>query len=658
MADDNLAPRASNDLNMSYESVRTSGLGSSSTDDDATGFENEDHPTLSSADWKNELPNVCGGDNCKKNPRLSLSYSMDSVGDLKSDTVYSITKTATFSPSISSTIGTIRSDKKRLSRRTAGKQNTEMLWDNLTTLLSYIYAAFVVVFAAVVTVLRPHIYVGLHRIEINDVFFTTICFVGLAWLAFLHVDLSRLERRAVKERDREKRDTDIPMSDYVSEWSEDQGRPVTGYSYLTGRHSGSFYLKVGMTVFCCGHLIHEGLLLGKEVIGWMHGGEICADISLLVVHVVRPIFSFYQLYFLFKYSNIVINRWVVMAKFGIMHCFATTLSYWFRTIVDDAYGDVIKANKHQGPYWLPPAESERFSDQPDNLTNLSCATADLFSPAYLAPMQYLYPFTIEFDLLLAGVWFIVLQNLGKHGLKNSHKRYRSSEETTEKNLVISVDCHSANRGIFAGIVVLLASIVVMVVFYVTVLSEEHNHTGVIVYLVQEGVLLSLAFVASLLAYARIVVLDINSHPITFLDDFLLCIPLPFYFLHGMLVVIANLQTGGSWARILLQIFSVIQVVVQTPLIIDGLRRCSNSHVLRYKKPGREVVSFLIVINITMWIVYTFERKMAVRFFMGIRYYGLHAWVFVEHTTIPLMLFYRFHSSVCLADMWKSAYEAE
>ncbi|CAN8006620.1 unnamed protein product, partial [Ixodes hexagonus] len=471
----------------------------------------------------------------------------------------------------------------------------------------------------------------------SQVFYTLICLVGLAWLAFLHVDLSRLEKQAVKERDRDRQDTDIPVSDCVSDWSEDQGRSVTGYSYLTGRHSGSFYLKVGMTVFCCGHLIHEGLLLGKEVIGWMHGGEVCADISLLVMHVVRPIFSFYQLYFLFKYSNIVINRWMVMAKFGIMHCFATTLSYWFRTIVDDAFGDEL----------LTP-----------NLTNLSCAMADLFSPAYLAPMPYLYPFTIEFDLMLAGVWFIVLQNLGKHGLKNSHKRYRSSEETTEKNLVISADCHSANRGIFAGIVVLLASIVVMVVFYVTVLSEEHNRTGVIVYLAQEGVLLSLAFMASILAYARIVVLDINSHPITFLDDFLLCIPLPFFFLHGMLVVIANLQHGGSWARIVLQIFAVIQVVVQTPLIIDGLRRCSNSHVLRYKKPGREIISFLIVINITMWIVYTFERKTAVRFFMGIRYYGLHAWVFVEHTTIPLMLFYRFHSSVCLADIWKSAYEAE
>lgn len=102
----------------------------------------------------------------------------------------------------------------------------------------------------------------------------------------------------------------------------------------------------------------------------------------------------------------------------------------------------------------------------------------------------------------------------------------------------------------------------------------------------------------------------------------------------------------------------MQVVTQTPLIIDGLRRCSNSPVLRYEKPGREIISFLIVINITLWIVYTFERKTAGQFFKGARLYGPSTLVYIEHTTVPLMLFYRFHSTVCLADIWKSAYEAE
>lgn len=34
------------------------------------------------------------------------------------------------------------------------------------------------------------------------------------------------------------------------------------------------------------------------------------------------------------------------------------------------------------------------------------------------------------------------------------------------------------------------------------------------------------------------------------------------------------------------------------------------------------------------------------------------WTLLSHLTLPLALFYRFHSSVCLADMWKAAYEEE
>ncbi|KAL1438172.1 hypothetical protein MTO96_048261 [Rhipicephalus appendiculatus] len=420
------------------------------------------------------------------------------------------------------------------------------------------------------------------------------------------------------------------------------GQP-RGYTYLTGRHSGSFFLKAGMTVFCCGHLIHEGLLLGQEIIAWMHAGEVCTDVALLLVHSLRPLFSFYQLYFLFKYSNIVINRWVTLAKFGIMHCFATTLTFWFRTVVNDAYGDVLKAFK--GKTSIPMALKMNgsfagyklhYSERtPEFESNWSCAVADLFSPAYIRPMPYLYPFAIEFNLVLAGVWFIVLQN-----------------EAAQNNLIIRADCHSANRGLFAGFVVLLGSVVVMIIFYVALLEDRYSETGVAVYLGQEAVLLALAFAACLLAYGRVATLDVNGHPITMLDDFLLCIPIPFYFAHATLVAIAELEVGGSYLRL------TLQVVTQTPLIIDALRRCSNSPTLRYKKPGREIVSFLIVVNITMWIVYTFESKAVGKLFTGTRYFGLQSWVFVEHTTVPLMLFYRFHSSVCLADVWKSAYEAE
>ncbi|XP_065302900.1 proton channel OtopLc-like isoform X2 [Dermacentor albipictus] len=573
-----------------------------------------------------------------------------------------------------------RSFSVDLSRR----QNEEMLWYNLASLLSYIYATLIVVLGGVLTVVHTSVKISRHTIELDDAFACVVCVVGLAWLVFLHVDLTwhdaRRARRPTAPCGRGGScagssctgDAESVGTGGAVDWKGCHMGQPHGYTYLTGRHSGSFYLKAGMTVFCCGHLIHEGLLLGQEIIAWMHAGEVCTDIALLLVHSLRPLFSFYQLYFLFKYSNIVINRWVTLAKFGIMHCFATTLTFWFRTVVNDAYGDVVKALK--GKTYNPVvalqsntsfAEPQLYlSERPEFESNWSCAVADLFSPAYIRPMPYLYPFAIEFNLVLAGVWFIVLQNVGT----SAHKYCRHdpaaeacsavTQEVSENNLIINADCHSANRGLFAGFVVLLGSVVVMIIFYVALLENRYSNTGVAVYLGQEGVLIALAFFACLLAYGRVATLDVNSHPITMLDDFLLCIPIPFFFAHATLVVIAELEVGGSYVRMTLQLFSVVQVVTQTPLIIDALRRCSNSPSLRYKKPGREIVSFLIVVNITMWIVYTFESKAVGKLFTGTRYFGLKSWVFIEHTTVPLMLFYRFHSSVCLADVWKSAYEAE
>ena len=37
------------------------------------------------------------------------------------------------------------------------------------------------------------------------------------------------------------------------------------YGFSTGRHSGSFFLKIGAAVFCTMHIIHLILIIVKEV---------------------------------------------------------------------------------------------------------------------------------------------------------------------------------------------------------------------------------------------------------------------------------------------------------------------------------------------------------------------------------------------------------
>ena len=40
------------------------------------------------------------------------------------------------------------------------------------------------------------------------------------------------------------------------------------YRFLTGRHSGSFFLKIGAAIFCIGHIIHNVVIFTKNVIAF------------------------------------------------------------------------------------------------------------------------------------------------------------------------------------------------------------------------------------------------------------------------------------------------------------------------------------------------------------------------------------------------------
>ena len=40
----------------------------------------------------------------------------------------------------------------------------------------------------------------------------------------------------------------------------------------------------------------------------------------------------------------------------------------------------------------------------------------------------------------------------------------------------------------------------------------------------------------------------------------------------------------------------------------------------------------------------------------VRYYNAGTWAIIQAFTSPLSIFYRFHSSVCLADIWQEAYD--
>jgi len=94
--------------------------------------------------------------------------------------------------------------------------------------------------------------------------------------------------------------------------------------------------------------------------------------------------------------------------------------------------------------------------------------------------------------------------------------------------------------------------------------------------------------------------------------------------------------------------------LQVLLTISGLRRYPLSQSHLEQMPGRGVITFLIVANVTVWICRTALVK-AISITTMIDYYTTLPWLLLANINLPLLLFYRFHSSFCLADIWHSAY---
>jgi len=770
------------------------------------------------------------------------------------------------------------------------------------------------------------------------------------------------------------------------------------YKFLHGKMGANFYLKCGMAAFCFGSVIHEGLRFGQQLYFFATSNENCRDFAALMAHLVTPLYSFYQLFMMFKYSNLVINRHKILARFGLMHIIGTCVTFWIRTILEEAFEDFV----HKMDYFKTQSKpvnldaSSMFTnrallaaptnaDQQTSLANLllgslwpsetsvpfsltnatttvaphgqpqqtdaslahsallalmsspisatispqlarhlpdsyACAQNTLLTTKSMNALPYLYPFTIEYNLLIAATFLSLYFNIGKVGhlsggcslpgqnnvgqsgvgspmqaqrrlgTKVASKRHRTSSSGSsssssgasvinkrpdkatgwpseasfvsgdqqsgagsehsstapvlgqparfdalrfisgreprpladsamgagprrreheheheheheldknpmgeyKSNFVVNADCHSANKGLFCGFFVLLVTLVTIVIFFVTINKPSHVQLGIKINLIQEVTLSSLILVVTLAAFRQIVRLNRSASLKDKIstDDVLMLIPLPFFFIHSLLSFRAETaalysstsmlsgpappqsaqapptSTGGrspatgppasssstgassgdsannpttlahqrsaqergsddgrltngpaelvqsrlnqlllslpsgqvptrSWAHngtntntgrqtvsgneqrgtsrdqtqttadkvdpfklvtVALNLGVMVEVLVQTNFIIDGLRRCSDSRYLRFKKPGRELITFAILLNITYWIVATFETKSVEQYKTGIEYYGPLPYMFISHTTLPVMLFYRYHSSVCLAEIWNRAYK--
>lgn len=155
----------------------------------------------------------------------------------------------------------------------------------------------------------------------------------------------------------------------------------------------------------------------------------------------------------------------------------------------------------------------------------------------------------------------------------------------------------------------------------------------------------------------------DEHHSMDLDNLLLVVAQTGVYLYGMFSIFGSYFAKWDTVPdrvegIIAEVFGVVQTSLQTMFILHAShRRCKGSKQVR-RKPGREIITFLLVANIAIWFVNTLIKGRAVFRESHLEFFGVWGWTIITHISMPLAIFYRFHSTICLFEVWKITYKAK
>jgi Otopetrin len=113
---------------------------------------------------------------------------------------------------------------------------------------------------------------------------------------------------------------------------------------------------------------------------------------------------------------------------------------------------------------------------------------------------------------------------------------------------------------------------------------------------------------------------------------------------------------GSEYAFFAEILNLLQTTIQTIFILNAWwRRCKGAQ-QNHQKPGREVITFLLISNMAIWFISTLIKSRASFRPTHLEFFGIWAWTVITHISMPLAIFYRLHSTICLFEIWKTTYK--
>ncbi|XP_023324548.1 uncharacterized protein LOC111698436 isoform X2 [Eurytemora carolleeae] len=395
-----------------------------------------------------------------------------------------------------------------------------------------------------------------------------------------------------------------------------------------------------------------------------------------------------------------------LSHLGLMHLISTNSIIWMRTIVKESifeYHEINEENGESNSDWLEmkPLDLEPWnvahmsSHQTTYPTNISHHSEKTSAIDTLDPDQetfgcyessvvmanniiykvlkestpVLFPFIIEFSLIGCTMFF----SMWKHvGFKQDSLDIYS---LNIKRYIQNIDWSNSLRGFLLGLCVLALNIINLSLFF-TLQDARDNTDEYIAKLINTFINL-VGIGGCIVASYKIQKLKDKKIDDGF-DSVLLSLSGFFLIVYSLLEITVGVygfqSKSTTMVRHSIQVFNgvlstlatLVQIVFINLTLTKGTvleRNGSDStndldSVDVSARPGRNETLFLAILNFSQWLVFTFEMQKSQSSKTESEYFGRYAWVIIQRVTLPLCIFFRFHSTILLIDAWKNNYKTE
>ncbi|XP_043493212.1 proton channel OtopLc-like [Polistes fuscatus] len=473
----------------------------------------------------------------------------------------------------------------------------------------------------------------------------------------------------------------------------------------------SFYIRVGALLFGLATLVFNGLEMAMH--SMMQGAECLTDV--IFAHpVLHGLFTFLQMHFLFVNSQVLVERFGLAARFGFTHLAATNIAVWVRLVIWDSAQEwtyfVYLAQR--GPQ-TSAASTLNLRGFPGSLTRNSrdllvdpsledrsmfrpyrpisneqisqvialqeCLNTNTLGQLWTSSLPFLYPFIVQFSLIAAAVTFVMGQNVGRSRIAQKQKFHAGSKDLTSHS---RVGCDGSSKGLFLGILCMVAGIVVILIFLVV--REDEQFSNITLSWLTCGTLIGILALSGLMTSTGLIQIRqmpvVTSKAPAALDSLLSNVAIfgvQLYSIFTIVVCACSLalleeeneeereaqledgnvkQTRGRHIMLLsVSILQLIQCFAQSTLIAETSRRSCITRFQMLAKPGRQVITFLLFTNAVLWAFDTVITQNWLSQELQLRFFGVLVWGILSRIGLPLLIFYRFHSCVLLLEAWNKCY---